>query len=130
MRHRKHHRRLGRDKDRRRLLLKSLTRSLILSERIRTTVPKCKELQRFIEPLVTKAKSDTVHARRVVGRWVNRKDALTHLFTEIAPRFVDRPGGYTRIIRLGQRPTDGAEMALIEFVERGEAPETTAAEGA
>ena len=130
MRHRKDHRRLGRPKDRRRLLLKSLTRSLIISERIRTTVPKCKELQRFIEPLVTRARVDTVHNRRMVGRWVNRKDALSRLFTEIGPRFVDRPGGYTRIIRLGQRPTDGAEMALIEFVERGAAQPESAGEGA
>lgn len=118
MRHRRDHRKLGRTSDRRSLLLRNLTRSLIMNERIRTTVPRCKELQRFIEPLITRARKDTVHNRRMVGRVVTRRDALSVLFDEIAPRFVARPGGYTRILRLGRRPTDGAEMALIEFVER------------
>ncbi len=131
MRHRRDHRKLSRTTGRRKHLLRNLTRSLIMNERIRTTVPRCKELQRFIEPLITRAKKDNVHNRRMVGRVVPRRDALSVLFDEIAPRFVARPGGYTRIVRLGQRPTDGAEMALIEFVEKAkETPETAAAESA
>lgn len=130
MRHRRDHRKLGRTTDRRKLLLRNLTRSLIMNERIRTTVPRCKELQRFIEPLITRARKDTVHNRRMVGRVVTRRDALSVLFDEIAPRFVERPGGYTRIIRLGQRPTDGAEMGLIEFVEKAKAAAEPAAETA
>jgi large subunit ribosomal protein L17 len=127
MRHRKDHRKLNRDSSRRSLLLRNQARSLILNERIRTTVPKCKELRRFIEPLVTRARLDTVHNRREVAKTIGLKDALNRLFDEIAPRFVERPGGYTRIIRLGQRPTDGAEMAFIEFVERGETEAETSA---
>ncbi|MBE7561275.1 50S ribosomal protein L17 [bacterium] len=130
MRHRRDPRKLGGTTDRRKLLLRNLTRSLIMNERIRTTVPRCKELQRFIEPLITRARKDTVHNRRMVGRVVTRRDALSVLFDEIAPRFVERPGGYTRIIRLGQRPTDGAEMGLIEFVEKAKAAAEPAAETA
>lgn len=129
MRHRKDHRKLSRTSARRTLLLRNLTRSLILHERIRTTVPKAKELRRFIEPLVTKARNDTVHTRRLVAKKVTRKDALNRLFDEIAPRFRERPGGYTRIVRIGPRNTDGAEMAFIEFVERGAAADS-AGEGA
>jgi large subunit ribosomal protein L17 len=96
-----------------------LTASLILSDkgRIRTTLAKAKELRPFAEKLVTLGKKDTLHARRRALSIIPRKDAVAKLFNEISPRFAERPGGYTRILKLGPRRGDGAEMAFIEFVD-------------
>lgn len=125
MRHGKRHRKLGRTTAHRIALFRNQLSSLVIHGRIVTTLPKAKELRPVAERLVTRGKSDTVHARRMVGRWVSDRDLIKKLFTEIAPRFADRPGGYTRIVKLGPRHGDGAEMAVLEFVdyERPEAAE-------
>jgi len=86
-------------------------------ERIVTTLPKAKELRPIAEKLVTQGKRDTVHARRLVGRWIASRDVIKRVFDEIAPRFTSRPGGYLRIVKLGPRQGDGAEMAVLEFVD-------------
>ena len=117
MRHGKANRKLGRTTSHRLALFRNQLQSLVIHERIVTTLPKAKELRRVAERLVTRGKSDTVHARRIVGRWVSDRDLIKKLFTEIAPRFADRPGGYTRIVKLGPRHGDGAEMAVLEFVD-------------
>ena len=117
MRHGKANRKLGRTSSHRLALFRNQLQSLVIHERIVTTLPKAKELRRVAERLVTRGKSDTVHARRLVGRWVSDRDLIKKLFTEIAPRFADRPGGYTRIVKLGPRHGDGAEMAVLEFVD-------------
>ncbi len=119
MRHRVAHRKLGRTTEHRLSLLRNLTASLILSAkgRIRTTLVKAKELRPFAEKLVTLGKKDTLHARRRALAIIPRKDAVAKLFNEISPRFAERPGGYTRILKLGTRRGDGAEMAFIEFVD-------------
>jgi len=95
--------------------------SLILHERIRTTLHKAKELRPIAEKVVTHGKTDSVAARRWVRRWLPDRDHVKRVFDEVAPRFANRPGGYTRIVKLGPRKGDGAEMAIIEFVEQGEA---------
>ena len=117
MRHGKANRKLGRTTSHRLALFRNQLQSLVIHERIVTTLPKAKELRRIAERLVTRGKSDTVHARRIVGRWVSDRDLIKKLFTEISPRFADRPGGYTRIVKLGPRHGDGAEMAVLEFVD-------------
>jgi len=116
MRHNVRLRKLGRTSGHRRALLRSLTTSLFLHERIRTTVPKAKELRSFAEKLITLARRDDLHARRQVIKDVADKDVVKKLFTTLGPRFATRPGGYTRIMRLGPRQGDGAEMAIIELV--------------
>lgn len=125
MRHGKKNRKLGRTTAHRIAMFRNQLSSLVIHERIVTTLPKAKELRPVAERLITRGKSDTVHARRIAGRWVSDRDLLKKLFTEIAPRFADRPGGYTRIVKLGPRHGDGAEMAILEFVdyERSEAAE-------
>jgi large subunit ribosomal protein L17 len=110
-------RKLGRTSAHRQALLRNMSMSLFRHERIRTTVHKAKELRPFVERLITRAKSDTVHARRVVARDIHDRQIARKLFETLAPRYVDRPGGYTRILRLGSRPGDGAEMAFIELVD-------------
>jgi large subunit ribosomal protein L17 len=126
VRHGKKYRKLGRTTAHRIAMFRNQLSSLVIHERIVTTLPKAKELRPVAERLVTRSKSDTVHARRIAGRWVADRDLLKKLFTEIAPRFADRPGGYTRIVKLGPRHGDGAEMAILEFVdyERSEAAES------
>jgi len=94
--------------------------SLVENERITTTLPKAKELRPLAEKLVTQAREDSVHSRRLVRRWIEDRDLIKKLFDEISPRFADRPGGYLRIVKLGPRLGDGAEMAIIEFVEKGD----------
>jgi len=94
--------------------------SLVEHERIRTTLPKAKELRSIAERIVTRGRQDTVPARRWVQRWLPDRTHVKKVFDEIAPRFADRPGGYTRIVKLGPRQGDGAEMALLEFVVLGE----------
>ncbi len=127
MRHNKAINHLGRKSGHRKALLSNMASSLILHKRITTTVAKAKALQAYIEPLVTKAKEDTTHSRRVVFSYLKNKYAVTELFRVIAPKIADRPGGYTRVLKTGFRQGDGADMALIEFVDFNEAALATTA---
>ena len=117
MRHRKKGRKLGRKIGNRRALLMNLASQLVVHKRIKTTDAKAKELRSFIEPLVSLAKKDNLHSRRMVIRKLPHKNIVRTLFKEIAPRFVDRAGGYTRIIKLGYRDNDRAPVSIIEFVD-------------
>ena len=121
MRHRVSGRKLGRTTSHRRAMFRNQLASLIEHERIRTTLPKAKELRPLAEKMVTQGKRDTLHARRLVRRWVDDRSLIRKLFDDIAPRFAERPGGYTRIVKLGPRLGDAAEMAILELVEQGEA---------
>ncbi|MTG97367.1 50S ribosomal protein L17 [Myroides albus] len=120
MRHGKKINHLGRKAGHRNSMLANMACSLIEHKRINTTVAKAKALKQFIEPLVTKAKTDDTHNRRVVFSYLRHKDAVTELFREVAVKVGDRPGGYTRIIKLGNRLGDNADMAMIEFVDFNE----------
>lgn len=120
MRHRVSGRKLGRSPAHRKALFRNQLASLVKEERIKTTLHKAKELRPIAEKVVTQGKKDTLHARRQVNRWLPERELVKKVFDDIAPRFQDRPGGYTRIIKLGPRRGDGAEMAVIEFVELGE----------
>ena len=120
MRHGKKFNHLGRKKGHREALLRNLAAALIEHKRINTTLAKAKALRRFVEPLVTKSKDNTTHSRRIVFKYLNNKYAVTELFDVVAPKVGDRPGGYTRVIRMGFRKGDGAEMAMIEFVDFNE----------
>ena len=117
MRHGKKFNSLGRQKGHRDALLKNLSNALIEHKRINTTLAKAKALRVFIEPLVTKAKDNSTHSRRQVFRYLQSKDAIKELFSTVADKVGDRPGGYTRIIKTGFRKGDAAEMAMIEFVD-------------
>ncbi len=117
MRHGKKDNHLGRDIQHRRALLSNLAKSLIEHKRIETTLAKAKALRRYIEPLVTRAKSNTTHSRRIVFSYLQHKEAIKELFGPIAEQVGDRPGGYVRVIRTSFRKGDSAEMALIEFVD-------------
>ncbi|SHL00456.1 50S ribosomal protein L17 [Rhodothermus profundi] len=117
MRHRKKGFKLGRTYGHRRATLAALSCALIRHKRIRTTLAKAKALRMFIEPLITRAKEDTTHNRRQVFRYLQSKEAVKELFGEIAEKVNGRPGGYTRVVRIGRRPGDGAEMAIIELVD-------------
>lgn len=119
MRHRKKGRQLSRTASHKRATLRNLATSLFVHERIRTTEAKAKELRPFAEKLITLAKRGDLHSRRLAGRHIADGDALHKLFEEIGPRFEGRPGGYTRILKLGARKGDGAELALIELTEKG-----------
>ena len=120
MRHRNKKTKLGRKKAHRSSLLANLACSLIEHKRINTTVTKAKVLKRFIEPLITKTKDDSTHNRRIVFRYLRNKNAVSELFRTISNKIGDRPGGYTRIIKLGNRLGDNANMAMIEFVDFNE----------
>ncbi len=120
MRHQVHGRKLGRTASHRRALLRNLVTSLLKHEAIKTTLAKAKETRRFAEKMITLGKRGDLHARRTSLRFIMEKDVVAVLFNEIAPRFATRNGGYTRIIKLGPRKGDGAEMAIIELVERRE----------
>lgn len=120
MRHRKKGRQLSRSPSHKKATLRNMATELFRHERIRTTKAKAKELRPYAERLITIARDDTVHARRKVARKIADRDVLGKLFDDIGPRFADRPGGYTRILKLGPRRSDSAEMALIELVERSE----------
>jgi len=120
MRHGKKINHLGRKTAHRRSMLANMACSLIEHKRINTTVAKAKALKRFVEPLVTKSKEDTTHNRRIVFSRLRQKDAVTELFREVAVKVGDRPGGYTRIIKLGNRLGDNADMAMIELVDYNE----------
>ena len=116
-------RKLSRNTSHRRALLDNLVRAVILEESIRTTTPKAKETRRVVERIITKAKADTVAARRVVHRTVRDQAALAKLFATIGPRFKARPGGYTRIIHTSNRIGDNAPMSILELVEKSPADE-------
>lgn len=117
MQHNRAGRKLGRTTGHRLALFRNQLTSLFTSERIVTTLSKAKELRPLAERMVTQGRRGTVHARRLVGRWVQDRTVLKRLFDEIAPRFTERPGGYLRIVKLGPRQGDGAEMAVLEFVD-------------
>ena len=118
MRHRKSGRHLNRTSAHRKAMYANMAASLIAHEVIKTTVPKAKELRRLAEPLVTLAKEDTVANRRLAFRRLRDKAAVGKLFSELGPRFRERPGGYTRILKAGHRAGDAAPVAYIEFVGR------------
>jgi large subunit ribosomal protein L17 len=117
MRHGKKFNHLGRKSAHRKSMLANMGSSLVKHKRINTTLAKAKALRMFLEPLITKSKNDTMHNRRVVFRYLRDKHAVTELFREISTKVADRPGGYLRIIKLGNRLGDNAEMAMIEFVD-------------
>jgi len=147
MRHRKAGRKFGRDAAHRRSLLRNLVTDLVKHERIQTTEAKAKELRRYVERVITlaknaptaeaiealsgddqgEAKAKRVHAVRRARRWVQDSDTLTKLFAEVGPRYADRAGGYTRVIKAGYRPGDNAPMAVIELLAEGDAPVAAAA---
>lgn len=116
MRHRKKGRKLNRSASHRRAMLRNMASSLFLHGRIETTTAKAKELRPYAERLITLAKRGDLHARRLAAAKMQGRDAVGKLFDEIGPRYQDRPGGYTRILKLGARKGDAAEMALIELV--------------
>jgi large subunit ribosomal protein L17 len=111
---------LGRKAGHRSALLSNLACSLILHKRINTTLAKAKALRKYVEPLITKSKDDTTHSRRTVFSYLGNKEVVTELFRDVAPKIAARPGGYTRIIKLGNRLGDNAEMAMIELVDFNE----------
>ena len=118
MRHRKSGRQLNRNSSHRKAMFRNMACSLVEHEVIKTTLPKAKELRRVAEPLITLAKSDSVANRRLAFSRMGSKDAVGKLFAEIGPRYQDRPGGYTRILKAGFRSGDAAPMAYIELVDR------------
>jgi large subunit ribosomal protein L17 len=120
MRHGKKVNHLSRQTGHRKAMLANMACSLIEHKRINTTVAKAKALKQFVEPLVTKSKEDTTHNRRIVFAYLRNKYAVTELFREVAAKVGDRPGGYTRIIKLGNRLGDNADMAMIELVDFNE----------
>jgi len=120
MRHRKGFNHLGRTSSHRKAMLANMAASLILHKRITTTSAKAKALRSYLEPLITKSKDDTTHSRRVVFSYLKNKYAVSELFREISPKIIDRPGGYTRILKLGNRLGDNADMCVIELVDYNE----------
>ncbi|UAB79950.1 50S ribosomal protein L17 [Marixanthomonas sp. SCSIO 43207] len=120
MRHGKKFNHLGRKTAHRRAMLANMACSLIEHKRINTTVAKAKALKQFVEPMITKSKEDTTHNRRIVFRKLRQKEAVSELFRDVAVKVGDRPGGYTRIIKLGSRLGDSADMAMIELVDYNE----------
>ncbi len=120
MRHNKKVNHLGRQSAHRKALMANMATSLILHKRINTTLAKAKALRGYVEPVITKSKDDTTHARRTAFSYLKSKEAVTELFRNIAPRVADRPGGYTRILKTGFRLGDAAEMCIIELVDFNE----------
>ncbi|MDD9893978.1 MAG: 50S ribosomal protein L17 [Gammaproteobacteria bacterium] len=118
MRHRKSGRQLNRNSSHRKAMFRNMTASLIEHELIKTTVPKAKELRRVAEPLITRAKTDSVSNRRIAFSRIRDKDAVAKLFNELGPRYTERPGGYIRILKCGLRAGDKAPMAYVELVDR------------
>jgi large subunit ribosomal protein L17 len=118
MRHRKSGRQLNRNSSHRKAMFQNMANSLIDHEVIRTTLPKAKELRRFVEPLITASKIDSVAKRRLVFSRLRDRDSVTKLFNDLAPRFKERPGGYLRILKCGFRTGDAAPMAYVELVDR------------
>ena len=120
MRHQKAGRTLGRKSSHRKAMYRNMAASLIRHETIRTTVPKAKELRRVVEPLITLAKEDGVAQRRLAFDRLRDKETVGKLFTELGPRFKDRPGGYLRILKTGFRPGDSAPMAIVQLLDQPE----------
>jgi large subunit ribosomal protein L17 len=117
MRHRKSGRKLGRNSSHRKAMFRNMATSLVQHETIKTTLPKAKELRRVVEPLITLAKVDGVANRRLAFDRLRDKAAVGKLFTDLGPRFKERPGGYIRILKMGPRPGDAAPMALVQLVD-------------
>jgi large subunit ribosomal protein L17 len=117
MRHRKSGRKLGRNSSHRKAMFRNMATSMVLHETIKTTLPKAKELRRVVEPLITLAKEDGVANRRLEFSRLRDKAAVGKLFTDLGPRFKERPGGYLRILKMGPRPGDAAPMALVQLVD-------------
>ena len=122
MRHKKKGRKLGRKAGNRRALLMNLASQMITHKRIKTTDAKAKELRTFIEPLITLAKKNDLHSRRMVIKKLPNKNIVRTLCDDIAPNYIDRPGGYTRIVKLGYRDNDRAPVSIIEFVDMVDVP--------
>jgi large subunit ribosomal protein L17 len=120
MRHRKRFNHLGRKAAHRKAMLSNMASSLILHKRISTTTAKAKALRMYVEPLITKGKEDTTHSRRVVFSYLKQKEAVTELFREVSVKVANRNGGYTRILKTGNRLGDNAEMCIIELVDFNE----------
>ncbi len=120
MRHQRVINHLGRKSSHRKSMLANMANSLILHKRITTTTAKAKALRTYIEPLITKSKDDSTHSRRVVFSYLQDKDAVSELFREVSPKIAERPGGYTRILKTGNRLGDNAEMCIIELVDFNE----------
>jgi large subunit ribosomal protein L17 len=130
MRHRKSGRQLNRNSSHRKAMFQNMANSLFRHEIIKTTLPKAKELRRVAEPLITLAKEDNVAQRRLAFSRLRDKEIVGKLFTELAPRYKERPGGYLRILKCGFRPGDAAPMAYVELVDRPEQAETVDVETA
>jgi large subunit ribosomal protein L17 len=128
MRHRNIGRQLSRNSSHRAAMMRNMAASLLNHEVIKTTVPKAKELRRVAEPLITLAKTDTVHKRRLAFARLRDRDVVTKLFNELGPRYKERPGGYMRILKIGFRPGDNAPMALVELVDRPQATQEAGVE--
>ena len=129
MRHNKKFNHLSRTASHRAAMLSNMACSLIMHKRITTTLAKAKALKKYVEPLITKSKDDTTNSRRVVFSYLQDKVAVSELFREVRSKVLDRPGGYTRIIKTGFRPSDGAEMCFIELVDFDENMAKTAKAG-
>ena len=128
MRHLKSGRKLNRDSAHRKAMFRNMASSLFANEIIKTTVPKAKELRRVAEPLITLAKEDSVAHRRLAFDRLRDREVVTKLFTELGPRYAERPGGYLRILKCGFRAGDNAPMAYVELVDRPRTEETAEAE--
>ncbi len=118
MRHRNIGRQLSRNSSHRKAMLRSMATSLLRHEFIRTTLPKAKELRRVVEPLITRARRDTVANRRLAFGRLRDREVVTKLFSDLGPRYQERPGGYLRVLKCGFRPGDSAPMAYVELVDR------------
>jgi len=128
MRHGKKDNHLGRTASHRSAMLRNMASSLIMHKRIQTTLAKAKELKKYVEPILTRAKEDNTHNRRIIFSYIPEKDVIKELFSTIADKIADRPGGYTRIIKLGTRLGDAAEMCMMELVDFNENLLTSAEE--
>ena len=128
MRHNNKGRKLGRTASHRKATLEAISSALLKYKRIRTTVAKAKEARMFVEPLITKAKENSVHARRYVAKFIKDREVVKELFTEIIPKVGERPGGYTRVVKLGKRLGDAAELAILELVDYNEVANIKATE--
>jgi large subunit ribosomal protein L17 len=120
MRHQRVINHLGRTSSHRKAMLANMASSLIMHKKITTTTAKAKALRTYVEPLITKSKDDSTHSRRVVFSYLQDKDAVTELFREVSPKIAERPGGYTRILKTGNRLGDNADMCIIELVDFNE----------
>lgn len=120
MKHKIKGRKLGRTASHRKATMRALATALLKHKKIQTTTAKAKELRSFVEPLITKARNNSVAARRYVAKYIDDREIVKELFNEIIPKIANRPGGYTRVVKLGQRQGDGAEMSIIELVDYNE----------